>query len=194
MDDAGTYGSLAEIGAALRDEGRAVIPVLEEWLGRVDGSSLPRSLKKLGARGAPLIEEVKRYYRRSSDHNARISALQTLSSFGADLSPLAKEYVPRLAKQFAHAVRGIGKRREVDQIAGHLKAYGSAGAEATSTLTRLLRSRDHGQAAAEILGAIGPAAKDAVPALQRATFGRYETSKAASRALRSIRDEATEVK
>jgi len=191
----GHCGSLAYLAGALGKEGRQAIPVISDCL-KADppGTYALDAIGVLGGIGKPLIPDLLKLYSDLPDEDSRTRTLKALAGLGADLTPLAEQHVPRLIAQLAEADAASSRHpMRYDHnwsVGDQLRVFGPLAAPATDQLIGIVENGNcwYSDEAIRILGAIGPAAERAIPALHAQT-ARYDRGKAAAEALRAIRGE-----
>jgi HEAT repeat protein len=140
------------------------------------------TLKRIGPDAKPAVAALVALVKSPGPEAA--PAIDALGAIG----PAAKEAVPELVKVLQTKSRPAGPQPPRVNAAVALGQIG--GKEAVAALTEALKDKDRGGIvavhAAEALGKIGPAAKEAVAALQEATAGDTPLSVAARQALGEI--------
>jgi len=173
--------------------GAAAEPAMPELLRALDKDHWPHkyagyfSARALGNIGKPAIPGLCKVFA-GGDAAARANAARALGWMGAD----AKEAVPALIGRFKNDSSGTVRGR----AAVALIEIDPTGAEVISALAEALGDKAYGvrHTVAKVLGTCGPAAKAAIPALEKALKDeRKEVKRAAALALGKIGKDAVPV-
>lgn len=161
-------------------DARRAIPALIEALSRKEGAVRRHAAYALGKMGPAARDAVPHLEKLLKDENAvaRIWAVQAL----VRIDPQARPHVDVIVQAMGHSDPGVRIN-----AAGAVELIGHRAEAAIPALIAGLEDREFRRHAARALGAIGPAARDAIGPLTRLADGSDIDAVAAQEALKKIR-------